>query len=99
MNVKLFTILELSEILRCSRQNAYSLVEKNIIPSIRVGATGSGIRVSETAIQEFLERKRIGRDPQPPPEKENPRSKGNLFVMLDSERLREAWRQRDVDAR
>jgi excisionase family DNA binding protein len=95
----LLKMSEVSERLNCSISNVYSLDQCGRLSAICTGATGKGYRVAEEELQRFMDSRQHARAPQPWPEKTNPRSKGKLFVMLDGERLREAWHPRDVDAR
>jgi excisionase family DNA binding protein len=94
----LLTLKAVAERLNASLSTVYSHVESGRLPVICTGAT-KGFRVSEEDLQTFIESRRKGREPQPWPEKANPKSKGTPFVMLDGERLREAWRRRGADTR
>jgi excisionase family DNA binding protein len=59
MIVKLYTIRELSEILRCSLANAYALASSGRIPVVRIGAGGAGLRVRADDLEAWIESRRL----------------------------------------
>jgi excisionase family DNA binding protein len=53
----LYTVSEISEKLKCSLANTYSLIERGELGHIPVGANGGGLRVSEDQLQAFFEKR------------------------------------------
>jgi excisionase family DNA binding protein len=93
--MKLYTVREIAEILRCGLSNAYRLIETGKLPAFRVGATGKGYRVSDEHLQAFLAERREhpGSNLPPWPKRTAPQ----LLKHLDGERLRAAWREQGVE--
>lgn len=52
-DVKILTVIEVADILRISRVQAYNLVNKGVIPSLRIGRN---IRIYEKSFNEWLEK-------------------------------------------
>lgn len=52
-DAKILTVIEVADILRISRVQAYNLVNKGIIPSLRLGRN---IRIYAKAFNEWLEK-------------------------------------------
>lgn len=52
-DAKILTVAEVADILRVSRVQAYNLVKKGVIPSLRLGRN---IRIYEKAFIEWLEK-------------------------------------------
>ena len=59
MTTKLMTIKELAERLGISRSSAYQIVEKKLLPVIRVGTGRGVIRITEEDFQAYLNQSRI----------------------------------------
>lgn len=91
----LLTVPEVAERLNCGLSTAYRLIERRILPSVRVGAKKGGVRVTEEDLQRFIESRRT--HPQQP-EAAKPPAIRQPFTHLDGERLRAAWRRRGVRA-
>jgi len=53
---KMLTVKEVQEIMRLSRAKTYELVNRTDFPKIRIGRC---IRVSETALKQYLEHKNM----------------------------------------
>ena len=91
-NQALLRVSEVAQRLNCSLSTVYLLIETGSLPSHCVGLR-KGIRVSESDLREYLERRRTTRRQRPAPA---PKQAGEAFKHLDGERLRAAWRRQGV---
>lgn len=89
---KLLRVNEVALRLNLSLSTVYQLIESGLLPSACVG-TRKGIRVSESDLLAYVERRRSARRQSPAPA---PKRNGSPFKHLDGERLRDAWRRQGV---
>jgi len=53
--VKLLTVDEVAEVLRCARSTVYALVAAGKIAGFRIGPSHGGIRIDEADLQAYLD--------------------------------------------
>lgn len=58
MNAPLLKVQQVAERLSCSIATVYSLIERRILPSVKIGAGGGGVRVSLDDLNAFIESRR-----------------------------------------
>lgn len=89
-NAKLLTVKEASERLRISPSLLYALCARKQVDHCRCGLGRGTIRISEKALEAYLDRSTVtvrGR----------PQGLGNSrFSQLDSVRLAEAWKKQEI---
>ncbi len=63
----LLTVKETAERLSCSASNVYALASSGELECYRIGRGKSGLRFSDEQIQTFLEKRKMGGQPQKEP--------------------------------
>lgn len=60
MAERLYTVREAAGVLTISGSGMYDLVARSLIRHVRVSAGGGGIRIPESAVQEYLASRTVG---------------------------------------
>jgi len=87
----MLTVKNASRRLQVSPSLIYSLCAKGLIAHFRCGIGRGAIRISEKALQEYLDRSQVT-------ERVFMQSRENKFRQLDAERLAEAWNRRGISS-
>jgi excisionase family DNA binding protein len=90
--VAMLTIREASQRLHVSPSLIYGLCARGMLEHFRCGLGRGTIRISEKALEAYLERSKVTGRLRP----EGSRGKEQLFKHLDAQRVLTAWKQQGV---